>query len=340
MKNITELVVKYNGYTVGYLAEVNGEILFQYDDEWLKNGFSISPFSLPLEKKIFKNSKNTFNGLFGVFSDSLPDGWGELLLRRKLLKQGISLDNLSPLQGLALVSNKASGALTYEPSIAEEKDYFISDLDKLAINIDEIYNESSNNLDEVFALAGSSNGSRPKAFLNYDNHEWIVKFPTKFDGPSFGKLEFMVNQKANEYGINLPKTNLFSSKICDGYFGSARFDRQNGKRIHMISLSSVLETSFRIPNLDYSHYFQVVRKICQSKSELEEAYRRMCFNVIIGNKDDHGKNFAFLFDENKGKYVLSPAYDLTITKDKLEHEMTIFGNANPTPNELPPFSKI
>ena len=102
----------------------------------------------------------------------------------------------------------------------------------------------------------------------------------------------------------------------------------------MISLSSVLETSHRIPNLDYTHLLQVIEKICIDKEDLYEAFRRMCFNVFFGNKDDHGKNFAFLYEERLGGYKLSPAYDITKTLDKAEHEMSVNGNGNPTEKDI------
>jgi serine/threonine-protein kinase HipA len=102
----------------------------------------------------------------------------------------------------------------------------------------------------------------------------------------------------------------------------------------MISLASLLETTHKVPNLDYMHFFQVVKEICIDKDDLYEAYRRMCFNVLYGNRDDHGKNFAFLYNEQKGGYELSPAYDITPTLNKPEHEMTVLGNGQPTEEDL------
>ena len=122
IKDIKKLVVKYNDSTVGYLADLDGDIAFQYDDVWLGGGFNISPFSLPLKSKIFVNKKDTFGGLYGVFADSLPDGWGELLVRRMLSKRGINPDRLSPLTKLSLISGQGLGGLTYEPSQAETDD--------------------------------------------------------------------------------------------------------------------------------------------------------------------------------------------------------------------------
>lgn len=117
--DVKKLTVKYNGRVVGYLAEVNGKIAFQYDREWQENGFSISPFSLPISNKVFVCNKPTFGGLFGVFYDSLPDGWGELLFRRLLAWQGLNADRISPLSKLSLVNEFGLGGLRYEPNYAE-----------------------------------------------------------------------------------------------------------------------------------------------------------------------------------------------------------------------------
>lgn len=114
IKNIKKLTVKYNDRTVGILAEVEeGKIAFQYDEKWVKNGFSVSPISLPLNREVYVNHKDTFEGLYGVFHDSLPDGWGELLVSRMLAKQGINYAELSPLTKLSIVSENGLGGLTY-----------------------------------------------------------------------------------------------------------------------------------------------------------------------------------------------------------------------------------
>lgn len=342
INNIEKIIVKYNGKIVGYLAQLdNLKIGFQYDDEWVKNGFSISPFSLPLGNKVYTNTKDTFNGLFGVFADSLPDGWGELLFRRNAAKNGINADRLSPLTRLSLISNNGLGALTYEPSQYNEEG-FKFDLDKVASDAAKLYEDEmdSVNFDRVYSLGGSSGGARPKVHIKDGNDFWIVKFPCRIDPPKVGVLEFQVNKLAKDCGININEHKLFQSKVCDGYFGAKRFDRQGDKRVHTISLSALLETTHRIPNLDYLHLFQVIQNICKDKSDLYEAYKRMCFNVLLPNRDDHGKNFAFVYDEQKDCYKLSPAYDITLTKNKVEHEMTVNGNGLPSEKDLLEVAKI
>ncbi len=342
IKNIKKLIVKYNGATVGYLADLDGNIGFQYDDDWIDGGFNISPFSLPLEKKIFINKKDTFDGLYGVFADSLPDGWGELLVRRMLSKKGINPDRISPLTKLSLISGQGLGGLTYEPSQHEADNSTLFELDEIAEEVKKILNDETDNqnLDAIYRLGGSSGGARPKAHIKINGEEWIVKFPCHYDPDNIGEKEYKANLLAKECGLNVNECKLFDSDICSGYFGAKRFDRSKNGRVHMISLSSLLETTHRIPNLDYIHLLQVVQRICVDQSDLYEAYGRMCFNVFYGNKDDHGKNFAFLYEEEKGGYKLSPFYDITQTKDKFEHEMTVNGVGNPTEKDLLDVAKI
>ena len=167
-----------------------------------------------------------------------------------------------------------------------------------------------------------------------NNEEWIVKFPSSLDPKEIGEQEYKANTLALKSEINVNDFNLIPSKKVKGYFASKRFDRINGKKVHMISLSSVLETSHRIPNLDYSHLFQVIQRVCVNQDDVLEAYKRMCFNVLYQNKDDHGKNFAFLYDEELKGYRLSPFYDITQTIDKAEHEMTVLGEGNPSKKAL------
>ena len=334
--DVKKITVKYNGKIVGYLADLDGRIGFQYDREWQENGFSISPFSLPLSDKIFVSSKQTFGGLYGVFYDSLPDGWGELLFRRMLAREGINAENISPLSRLSLVNEFGLGALQYEPNFAEMTDAEHSDLDTLSQEAEKIWmdRDSEADLDEIYKLGGSSGGVRPKVHVKLNNERWIVKFPCSYNVPDIGKHEFDANTLAQKAGIKTNEFKLFPSKKHKGFFGAKRFDWTSGKRIHMISLSSILETSHRIPNLDYTHLFQVIDKICKNKEDLYEAFRRMCFNVFFGNKDDHGKNFAFLYDELSRGYQLSPAYDITKTPDKVEHEMSVNGKGNPTIKDM------
>lgn len=179
ISEVKKLTVTYNGRTVGYLAQIDDEGVFgfQYDHAWLKDGFSISPFSLPLRHEVFSAKSKHFEGLHGVFWDSLPDGWGELLVKRYLGGQGINYDRLSPLTKLSLVSQSGLGGLRYEPSQFESSSSQTTGFDRIAEEVNSVLRDESTNLDEVYRLGGSSGGARPKAHISLDGEEWIVKFP-------------------------------------------------------------------------------------------------------------------------------------------------------------------
>jgi len=335
--DIRKLTVTYNQRIVGYLAEIEkGRIAFQYDDEWVSKGFSISPFSLPLSHQVYISKSGHFGGLFGVFGDSLPDGWGELLVRRMLARRGVSFEATSPLFRLALIGWNGLGALAYEPTKSLLKRDDLVDLDELARKVKRMLDATYRDidLDHLYHVGGSSGGARPKAHVRMNDSDWIVKFPATIDPIDIGKSEYETNLLAQKSGIDVSSFSLFPAKTNSGYFGTRRFDRIRDRRVHMISLSGILETTHRIPNLDYMHLFQVIQKISVDQNDLYEAYRRMCFNVLFENKDDHGKNHAFLYDEGACGYRLSPAFDLTRTPKKAEHEMTVAGEGKPTESDL------
>jgi serine/threonine-protein kinase HipA len=341
--DVKRLTVTYNQRIVGYLVEIEpNRMAFQYDEQWVSDGFSISPLSLPLSHQVYISKSDMFGGLFGVFNDSLPDGWGALLVRRMLARQGIRFEHLSPLSKLTLVSDKGLGALGYEPTAIHGKHHNDVTIERLAQEVQRILDETYEDadLDSLYHYGGSSGGARPKAHLQIDGEDWIVKFPATMDPPNVGASEYKSNMLAKKAGILVPECRLFPSKRYQGFFGVKRFDRSQQEKKHMISLAAILETTHQIPNLDYIHLFQVIQKISIDQDDLYEAYRRMCFNVLHQNKDDHSKNHAFLYDEKAKGYRLSPAFDLTRTPYKVEHEMTVAGEGKPTEMDLIRFSKV
>jgi serine/threonine-protein kinase HipA len=183
--------------------------------------------------------------------------------------------------------------------------------------------------DQLFSLGGSSGGARPKVHVQIDAKPWIIKFPHSTDASDIGAKEYALNALASQVGIQIPEIQLFPSNVGPGYFGSVRFDRDQKQGVHVVSLSSLLETSHRIPNLDYAHAFEIIERICVNQDDQYELFRRMYLNILIQNKDDHGKNMSFMYDERKKGYRLSPAYDMTSMPSKFEHEMTVLGTGNP-----------
>ena len=338
MDNYKYLKVFYNDKLVGTLANTPDRLVaFEYDSDWLATGFSISPFSLPLQKKVYLPKFEPFEGLFGVFNDSLPDGWGRLLVDRLLLKNKINPSEIDNLNRLAVVQESGMGALTYKPEHKFETQEQESDYDKLAQECSKILeSQNSDNLDELFKLGGSSGGARPKILTKINGEDWIIKFPSSQDPKNIGEQEYKYSLVAKDCGIKMSETKLFPSKICSGYFGIKRFDRENGKKIHMVSVSGLLETSHRLPNLDYNILMKLTLELTKNYQDIEQLYRLMCFNVFAHNRDDHSKNFSFLYDENKKEWHLSPAYDLTYSSSfNGEHATTINGEGkNPTLDDI------
>ena len=285
--------VFYHDRLVGTLAMTNErKAAFEYADEWLENGFSISPFSLPLEKKVCVPVKEYFNGLWGVFADSLPDAWGQLLLDRMLKEKGCNIDNVSMLDRLAIVGESGMGALTYRPELDMPKQEKLSSLDELSEQCQKILNtEYSDKLDELYRLGGTSGGARPKIMTKIDGEDWIIKFPAHVDGKNAGLMEYRYSQCAKQCGIDM----------------------------------------------DYHQLMKLTKILTRdNKHDIENMYRRMCFNVFAHNRDDHSKNFTFIYDENNDGWRLSPAYDLTYSTTYYgEHTTTVDGNGrNPGIKEL------
>ncbi|MBR5598059.1 MAG: type II toxin-antitoxin system HipA family toxin [Lachnospiraceae bacterium] len=336
------LKVKYYNRYVGTLALTRqGKVAFSYDHEWLETGFAISPFSLPLEAKVFVPNHHIYEGLFGIFADSLPDAWGRLLLDRMLKEHSID-SNITVLDRLALVGKNGMGALEYEPDYALEEDVNLKNFDYLAEQCQKILQtEYSEELDFLYKMGGSSGGARPKILTSIDNKDWIIKFPAHIDSKEIGYQEYLYSECAKKSGIIMTETKLFPSRICKGYFGTVRFDRNiqddTKQKIHMATAAGLLEADYKAPCMDYHTLMKLTRILTrENKEAIENMFRRMCFNVFAHNRDDHAKNFSFLYDEQITGWRLSPAYDLTYSNTYFgEHTTSVDGNgANPKEEEI------
>ncbi len=310
----------------------NGLSAFEYDSDFLKNGFSISPYVLPLEKKVFVAERDPFDGNFGVFDDSLPDGWGTLLLDRFLKEQGQDISKLTILDRLSLIGSNGRGALEYRPDKSFISNSEFQDFDKISLECKKILEEKNiakKSLETLYKNGGSSGGARPKVFAKIDGREWLVKFKSSFDPKNVGELEYKYSLLAKKCGIEMPETRL----INDKYFAVERFDRSLGGRIHTISASGLLNAYYRIPSLDYADLLTVCKDLTKDQNQVVELFRRMVFNVCIGNKDDHSKNFAFQY--KNGEWKLSPAYDMLPSAGFNDmHTTSINGKGNPSIDDI------
>lgn len=309
MIDVRQIEVWMHGRQVGRLAltpQRPHTCAFEYTAEWLQEGFSISPFELPLTPDLKIAPYKPFDGHFGVFADSLPDGWGQLILHRHLAQQGINSMSLTPLQQLCLVGSGGRGALEYRPdkSIQSSSEYLsLAQIaaESFAILEDDHY--MGEHVAELLQRGGSPGGARPKIFLKHNDEEWLVKFRAKGDKKNVGKEEYRYSLLAKQCGIEMPETCLWEEQ----WFGVKRFDRVGGRKIHVVSAAGLLQADYQIPSIDYYHLFNISARLSHSIEELWKIYRLMCFNVLIGNRDDHAKNFAFIYDKG---WHFAPAYDL------------------------------
>lgn len=308
MERIQTVEIFWNGNRVGLLSETpEGICAFEYDSAFLKNGFPISPFELPLRSGLYLGKRNPFAGNFGVFDDCLPDGWGLLVLDRHLKLRGENLTQLSIPQRLSLVGSSGRGALEFVPDFGETN--FRTDVvfEELSEEIEKIVSNTiyeGSGIEELYRQGGSPGGARPKIFTIYDGKEWMVKFKSNYDPPNIGQIEYNYSLLAKDCGIVMPETRLFEGK----FFATERFDRMQGKKIHVVSAAGLLNADYRLPCLDYVSLFQLCRELTRNELEIWKLYRLMCFNYLIGNKDDHAKNFSFRYHNDS--WELSPGYDL------------------------------
>ena len=330
IKDVQSVSVTYHGRKVGTLSMSNMHVCqFEYDKDWVADGFSISPLKLPLKNGIITADYSPFNGNFGVFEDSLPGGYGEYLLRKVLNKSGINYGVLTPVQRLSLVGSSGMGALCYEPETKMQQSNWQGSFDEMQQMALEVLSEKSdNNADVLFYNSGNSGGVRPKCIFTDAEGHWLVKFRHTYDPKNIGEMEYQYNKVARQCGIIVPDFKLIEGK----YFASRRFDIVDGQRLHVVTASGLLNEPIRPPKMDYHSLLQLTGYLTQSPIEVEQQFRRMAFNVFARNHDDHARNFSFICRE--GKWKLAPAYDLTNDNTLGEHASTVNFKGLPTDEDM------
>jgi serine/threonine-protein kinase HipA len=355
MKHITQLHVLFAGEPVGILAWRNRQYWFQYDAHWLQHGFDLSPetISFTVEPQLAKLP--IFQGLLGIFHDSLPDGWG-LLLMDRFFKSQFNWDyhEITPLDRLAYLGQRAMGALEYEPTIAIEEIDNAVDLMALAEDAERVLAGKTNVvLNQLRILGGSPGGARPKVTVGLAQNSdecvaglktlpsgfshWLVKFRSEQDPKDMGRIEMAYGEMANAAGLNMPPSRLISLKHQqrrEDYFAVQRFDRQGNEKRHMLTLSGYIYADHRVPSIDYHALLSATSILTKNINEVKRAFRLMLFNIVMHNKDDHAKNFAFLHDR-QGDWRLAPGYDLTFSRGMNNaHTTAINGKGNPTRKDI------
>jgi serine/threonine-protein kinase HipA len=321
--------------SVGELAEDRGRFYFEFDESFLTHGFPLSPFKLPVVPGL-----QTFQQLPGVFDDALPDGWGRLLMDRYLRQNGYAPATFTELDRLAWMGEHALGALSFYPaSRRSDEDVVGFELGRLAREAQAVLEgDTGLVLPELLQAGGSPGGARPKILAGVcgdelvtgpgpypDRYEpWLIKFFARTDPPDTGAVEEAYARMAQAAGIAFPDHKLF--EIKEGrFFGVRRFDREGLRRLHMHSLGNLIGANFRTPCLDYQDVHKVVRLLTENMVQVRRVYRLMVFNVLSHNRDDHVKNFAFLYKQEEG-WLLAPGFDLTFTEGPGgEHTTSVCG---------------
>lgn len=358
MNHVMAVEVLLAGVRVGELVSAPRRgTFFAYDEQWLATGFNLSPLNME-----FKSSPQAapdphlFGGLMGVFADSLPDGWGMLLMDRFFLHdRGIDRRAITPLDRLAYMGDRAMGALEYRPVLEKSEVDSSLDLERLYQAALEVYEgDTGATLDALRLAGGSPAGARPKVVvaLSQDKQRcassfktlaegyahWLVKFRAPDEHRDTGAIEYAYAQMARRAGVEMAEPALLTVQAEGGverFFAAKRFDRDGARKIHMLTACGMLYADYRAPSLDYGDLLRATWAITGHAGEVEKMARLMVFNALAHNHDDHAKNFAYLFDQ--GRWLLSPAYDLTFARVRGmadEHTTAFAGSGLPTRKAL------
>jgi len=352
---MNELEVSLYGQIVGTLFESQDGVYFEYNKAFINSGLEISPLKLPLVTGLYTNRDDRYyQTLAGVFHDSLPDKFGTTVIEKYYSMKGTEPNELSILQKLAFVGDRAMGGLEYKPKEKLDDDTPLQEAlairgmyDASRIIVEDKPVEAIHHIMNFMRSGASAGGARAKAIIGWDREikmiksgglstddyeQWIIKFDALDErtqkSADFTKLEYLYMQMAKESGINVPQIEL----INDGeltHFLIKRFDRlKGGKKVHMHSLASMTHVDFNQPmHYSYDEALRLTSYITNDERDTEELFRRAVFNVIARNQDDHAKNTSYLMDE-KGNWRLSPAYDITYANGQgftKNHQMSIAG---------------
>ena len=339
-----KLNVIYEGWgehwLLGTQVDAPRGILFEYSPQAIERGLQLSPMHHPLPRPgaltaSFKGESHSY-GLPGFIADALPDGWGMLLMDRLLRKLGREPREVSVLERLAMVGQRAMGALSFEPADENESLAEKLELKALAREVTALQaNENSGSeraddqLRHLMQLGGSPQGARPKVLVDFNARTarlssglplvgsatpWLVKFPAEGEHREVCAIEELYARVARSGGIDMPRSRFFDLGSKHSAFGVERFDRlvksKQVSRVHIMSLSAYLQTDHRFPSLDYETVLLATLRITGDQREVLKAFERCIFNVLMHNRDDHSRNFAYRLNE-QGLWQLSPAFDLT-----------------------------
>ena len=339
---------------------------FEYDENFVNSGIELSPLRMPLSKNIYEFPTllgDPFYGMPGLVADSLPDRFGNAVIEQWLTSLGKSLSDFTAIDRLCYTGKRGMGALEYVPASTDIKDIdeninvremvkFASDILSNRDNISLKANDSLT-YSQLVQVGSSAGGARAKALIAWNEATneirsgqmqlgagydyWLMKFDNVSkngdhgleDKPEYTLIEYAYYLMARACGITMNECRIYNSE-GDSHFMTKRFDRENGKKLHMQSLGALAHISYQEPGVcGYELAAMYMKEIGLSYKEIEQFYRRMVFNCLAVNQDDHVKNISFIMDRS-GKWMLSPAYDITFSYNPSNkwlraHQMNING---------------
>ncbi|MEE1990733.1 type II toxin-antitoxin system HipA family toxin [Pseudomonas syringae pv. syringae] len=319
-------------------------IVFEYSNEARQRGLELSSYTLPLEgDRLRRDFPDHQLYLPGPVYDSLPDGWGMLLMDRLFRRRGLTTARIGPLERLAYIGSSAMGAMSFEPVAPEgqESDVHIP-LEQLAADVKQVLHGNGGEfLQALLLVGGSPQGARPKALVYRDPETggfttaatpgfeaWLIKFPAKEEHAEVCAIEMVYAECLRMCGIETPDTQYFNLPDGLAAFASKRFDRREGLRIPMQSLAAFTGANYQSPGvLDYVNFLRATQMCTNDVREMARAFERAVFNVAFNNRDDHPKNFAYIMSQD-GQWRLSQAYDVTFCEGPSGyHQMDVMGEA-------------
>lgn len=325
-------------HVVGRLLDSDRGIHFQYAPAFLDTGLELSPFKLPLAPGVSSVGIPEFHSLPGLFHDSLPDGWGLLLMHRRMRMVGLDPERISVLRWLTHLGARAMGALVFHPLdeglIASPAELNLKTLETEAQRV--FSGRATKVLPELELAGGSPGGARPKVVVGLGPDDevlagahdlpsgfqhWLIKFTAKPDPSDMGPLEEAYAVLARKAGIEVMPTRVFAIDRQRRVFATQRFDRVGNRRLHLHTIGGLLHASHRLPSLDYKSVIAATIALTKDRSQGFEVFRRAAFNVLFSNRDDHAHNCSYLMN-GRGEWSLSPAYDLTPSSGPGGHHST------------------
>lgn len=361
MKKLESCFVRLWNQDVGVLLwdPVSETASFQYTDDFIKSGLNISPLMMPLSNKVYqfkelvaRDDRSSFWGLPGVFADSLPEKYGNKLMKDWLERQNKQFKDLNPIERLCYVGKRGMGALEFEPAedLISNSEYEVNvdEMLKIARQILQEANQekheidkNKNLMDQLITIGTSAGGAKAKAVIATGKNEsgkftkifsgqaeprpeldyWILKFSDTSNSEHLsdkdtGRLEYAYYLMAKACKIEMTKSLLLTDSNGIGHFMTKRFDRLDGQKIHMATFCGLAhEDRNPVGMSSYEKLFKTCDDMKLSQDRILQLYRRMVFNIMARNQDDHTKNHSFLMFKD-GTWDLSPAYDICFSYDK------------------------